>query len=358
MKVKGMVRLADNPRTGHGNVRVRAGEVSTFTAYDGSFELTATYFGNRNVNIYFEKDGYKDTTIRLYVRLGADTIIDLGVIVLNPLRDVGVDAIISPEDTIGLGASIIPRVRIKNYTNSILSDFPVICSIVRQTGTRYTNTQNVKSLAGNDTVTVNFASWTPATPEICTVKIRTKLVNDANPSNDKKTRITQVIQAYSSEGFNGTTFPPSGWQRVIVQGTYNWERYTYGTNPSCSPYEGAGMAGFNSYMASRGSMARLITPAINIGATPTSVVVKFCMYRDSGYPEPDMGPDSIKVEYSQDEVNFTRVTAFRRYQPTTGWQEHSVNLGTFSGTLYVSFLAFSDYGNNIYIDYVRVLKSF
>ncbi|MEO0083864.1 MAG: FlgD immunoglobulin-like domain containing protein, partial [candidate division WOR-3 bacterium] len=54
-------------------------------------------------------------------------------------------------------------------------------------------------------------------------------------------------------------------------------------------------------------------------------------------------------------INFTQVASFKRYDPTAAWQEHTVNLGTFSGTLYVGFLAFSEYGNNMYIDFVRMV---
>ncbi|MCS7258195.1 MAG: immune inhibitor A, partial [candidate division WOR-3 bacterium] len=43
-----------------------------------------------------------------------------------------------------------------------------------------------------------------------------------------------------------------------------------------------------------------------------------------------------------------------RYEPTQGWQEHTVYLGNFSSTFYVGFRALSGYGNNMYIDFVRV----
>jgi hypothetical protein len=51
------------------------------------------------------------------------------------------------------------------------------------------------------------------------------------------------------------------------------------------------------------------------------------------------------------------VTAFRRYEATNGWVEHTVYLGSFSGTLYIGLLAYSDYGNNLNIDYVRLIGS-
>jgi hypothetical protein len=79
------------------------------------------------------------------------------------------------------------------------------------------------------------------------------------------------------------------------------------------------------------------------------------MYHDDGYPGGSFGPDSVKVEVSTNGTTFNRISAFRRYEPVNGWVEHTVYLGSFTGTLYFSFLAFSEYGNNMNIDFVRLL---
>jgi hypothetical protein len=150
------------------------------------------------------------------------------------------------------------------------------------------------------------------------------------------------------EGFNDTIFPPPGWQRIILVGTYNWQRYV-----SSWPQTQT-MAGYPSFTAPPGSMARLITRPINLGVSPTICTLKFLMMHDPAYPSP-IGPDSLKVEYSTDGINFIRVAAFRRYEPIAGWTEHSVNFGTLSGTIYIGFLAYSEYGNNLYIDSIRVI---
>ncbi|MBS4015465.1 MAG: choice-of-anchor J domain-containing protein, partial [Candidatus Latescibacteria bacterium] len=158
-------------------------------------------------------------------------------------------------------------------------------------------------------------------------------------------------QLLLSEGFNSETFPPLGWQNIIIAGWNNWERKTSNIYPTCTPYEGSGMASFPSYFAPDGSMARLISPPIDLGTTPSPCTLKFAMFHDDGYSG---NPDSVKIEYSTDGINFNRVTAFRRYQPYTGWTDRTVYLGTFTGTIYIGILAFSDYGNNINIDYIRL----
>jgi len=185
--------------------------------------------------------------------------------------------------------------------------------------------------------------------------MKTTLAGDQNPANDRKSRATLISDYMMLEGFNDVTFPPTGWQAIALVGTYNWERFTVGTSPACTPYEGAGMAGYRAYSATSGNMARLISPAIAVGTSPKLCTLRFWMYHDPGYPGPtDLGPDSVKVEYSTNGTTFTQVAAFRRYELTAEWTEHTVYLGTFTGTIYLGFVAFSQFGNNMYIDYVRL----
>jgi len=154
------------------------------------------------------------------------------------------------------------------------------------------------------------------------------------------------------EGFNDSIFPPSGWQANIIMGPYNWGRYTSCSYPSCQPYEGSGMAGVRLYMAPVMNAARLITPPIILGSTTTSCSLKFYMMHDPGYAT---APDSIKIEISTNGTTFTQVTAFNRYSSTQGWVEHTVYLGNLSGTIYIGFLAYWGSGNNMNIDYVRLV---
>jgi hypothetical protein len=269
-------------------------------------------------------------------------------------HDVGSMTIISPDSTAPRNVTLVPVVKIRNYGSSAENNFAVTCSIVNMSGNlRYTNTQTISSLTSGDTVHVTFTSWTPTVAEVCIIKVRTDLVGDQDLSNDAITKVIQISALCLSEGFNSDAFPPSGWQAIIIQGSYNWERRTSNTNPDCTPYEGGVMASYPSYTASAGSMARLITPPLSLGTTAIGCTLKFMMYHDLGYASYQ---DSVKIEYSFDGTNFNRVAAFRRYEPVSGWQEHSVYLGSFAGTVYIGFLAYSEFGDNINIDYIRIFN--
>ena len=287
---------------------------------------------------------------------GNDTAV--GTVSVVVAHDVGVDAILSPDSSHPINISLIPKARIKNYGSTAQSNFSATCSIVGATGIlRYANTQIVTSIAPSETVQLDFSGWVPTVSERCTVKMRTNLIGDQNPANDQLTRLTRITMVFLAEGFN-TSFPPDGWQSTVVQGTYSWEGRSSNTNPICTPYEGSAMASYQSYSAPSGSMARLISLPLAIGTTPVICSLKFFMYHDPGYPGPtDLGPDSVKIEYSTNGTSFNRVAAFRRYEATAGWTEHSVYLGTLSGTIYAGFLALSQYGNNMNIDYVRMFSA-
>ena len=268
-------------------------------------------------------------------------------------NDVGIDAILSPDTLQMLNQVIIPKARVKNYGSAVQSNFFATCSIVSSNGEiRYSNTQTITSLAPNDTTIINFSNWIPTIAERCTVKIRTNLIGDQNPSNDIKTKVTTIVMLFINEGFNSSTFPPPGWQAIVVDGEYNWEWSSQGTFPTCSPYEGAGMATYQSWHAISGSSARLIAPVIPVSGV-TRCSLKFAMMHDPGYSS---YADQVQVQTSTNGIGFTTIAFFNRYSGTAAWAEHSLYLGSFTSNFYVAFYAISALGNNMYIDYVRLFS--
>jgi len=195
----------------------------------------------------------------------------------------------------------------------------------------------------------------------------TNLAGDARIANDTTRLHLEVYDesTMTASNFNAVPFPPANastspavntpytWWRTILSGTYNWARYTSGTNPACTPLEGAAMAGYPSFNASSGSQARLRTHRFNIGPVPKKVMLRFYMYHDPGYTTT---PDSVIVEYSYNDTTYNRVAGFHRYNATAGWYVHNVEIGDFPANknLYIGFKANSGYGNNMFIDSARV----
>jgi N-acetylneuraminic acid mutarotase len=277
---------------------------------------------------------------------------EAGSVTPPPANDVGVDAIHVPGGTYPAGTPMSPIARIKNFGTAAQTNFSVVCSIIGTGGPVHVNTQTVASLASNDTTQLTFGTWSNPTVGNYTTKIRTLLVGDQNANNDMMSVVTEVGAWLLLEGFNGTTFPPTGWQAVIGTGTRNWERSTGGNYPTCTPYEGAAMATYQSWYATSGSWAQLISPAIPITGT-MACSLKFYMTHDPAYAS---NADRIIIQTSPNGTTWTPVDSFLRYAASFAWTEHAVYLGSFSSNFYICFLARSAYGNNMYMDYVKVIS--
>ncbi|MCX8015536.1 MAG: hypothetical protein N2748_05900, partial [candidate division WOR-3 bacterium] len=118
-------------------------------------------------------------------------------------NDVGIDAILSPGTTVSLRTPTTPvQVRIKNFGTNPVNNFWVRCSIFG-TGNalRYSDEFQVTTELGpNETRNITFANWTPTITEVCTVKFRTFLSNDDDPTNDAMRRQTTVVPAFTTGG--------------------------------------------------------------------------------------------------------------------------------------------------------------
>ncbi len=154
-----------------------------------------------------------------------------------------------------------------------------------------------------------------------------------------------------SNGFESST----GWAQRDTSGTAGyWRRVTSGTYPTCSRHGGSYMAKFNSYSASSGSATRYYrTSGFAISSSYTTVTLTFWMYHDTGYSS---YADKIQPQVSTNGSTWVNVgSAINRYDGSTGWKQHTVNISTYKGqTVYLGFLATSAYGNNMYIDDVVV----
>jgi len=135
----------------------------------------------------------------------------------------------------------------------------------------------------------------------------------------------------------------------------NWARSTGTVHPiGGGTHSGAGLAYFNSWTANTGSSTRLYkTVSDLIPSTAADAEIKFFMYHDTGYTS----QDKIQIQVSIDGTNWTDVgTAVNRYNGTTGWGEHSIDISSYIGqSIYIGFLGISAYGNDCHIDDVELM---
>jgi hypothetical protein len=115
------------------------------------------------------------------------------------------------------------------------------------------------------------------------------------------------------------------------------------------------MAEFNSYHAQAGGSNRLARTAnLTIPAGTSSASAVLWVYHETGYTT---DADQIQIQTSPDGTTWTnRGTAINRYDGSTGWKQHTVDLAALigAGNFRIGYLGVSAYGNDTYMDDVSV----
>jgi len=159
-----------------------------------------------------------------------------------------------------------------------------------------------------------------------------------------------------TESFDGTTFAPTCWtnQKTAGTGTGLWDRQTNGSEPTCTPHSGAGMARFNCFSYSSGTAGILVTPEIS---APANHIVEFWMYRDNGYFT-NLDRVNVYTNATPDLTGATLLGTINRsitqtpVEASNGWYKYKYDLP--EGNQYVIFEGISAYGNNIFIDDITI----
>jgi hypothetical protein len=153
---------------------------------------------------------------------------------------------------------------------------------------------------------------------------------------------------------NGFETAGTGWATAQVSGTAGaWTFPTSGTLPTATPHGGSYLAKFNSYNAASGSQTRVYrTAGFAIPSTATTATLKFWMYHDTGY---STSADRVQLQASTGSTWANVGTAVNRYDGSTGWKQHTIDLTAYKGTtVQLGFLGISAYGNNVFVDDVTV----
>lgn len=194
------------------------------------------------------------------------------------------------------------------------------------------------------TYTVNAPAWITVAPSSFTI----------NPGATQKITITADVSAYEpgdwifgniefltdstfaggapvvllSEGFESTTFPPTGWQVFDMDGVSpNWARTTL--------YKHTGSAGAWHLYSNPGEDQDgwLVSPAITLTGGEL-----FSFWEQTRYPTWYMYHGLWISEGSSNPADGDYVELAEFDNPTTAWAQHTVPLGAYSGkTVYLAF---------------------
>ncbi|MDR0206345.1 MAG: M6 family metalloprotease domain-containing protein [Bacteroidales bacterium] len=183
-------------------------------------------------------------------------------------------------------------------------------------------------------------------------------------TNVNKNQTLQIVFACApqnlpiTESFDNTTFPPNCWNNESAT-TSPWNRVTLGTFPTVSTHSGAGMLRYNSYSYPSDRTGLLITP--KLATNNNNSKLTFWMYRDNGFP---CKTDKVNIYLSSNHsitglIPVLTIHRSRELAPVittaNGWYEYTVNLPTSSmSNAYVIFEGVSNYGNNIFVDDIKI----
>jgi len=158
-------------------------------------------------------------------------------------------------------------------------------------------------------------------------------------------------------------FPPFGWTNTMVAGAGapgNWSRVTTGGSPIQEPHSDPAEAKFNSYYYAAGTAGDLSSEVIDF-TTVGTYTVNFWMYRDAGN-----GNDKMEVYVNTTQASaggtligtVNRKTSLTPFVATAGWYNYTFTIPSsyITATNYVTFKGISDYGFNIYLDDITVVR--
>ena len=164
------------------------------------------------------------------------------------------------------------------------------------------------------------------------------------------------------EGFEDN-FVPYGWQNIITNGNYAFDRITEGSTPTAMPHDDSRyMVRFYTYTNPAGGSAELVSPKMELSAHDN--IVRFWMYRNSN---PNINRDDrINVYYNsvpRSEGGRLLGTIYRCTYKTPvvadvdDWYEYAFTFDCPDDYGFVIFEGYSDYGWNLYLDDIFINNS-
>ncbi len=140
------------------------------------------------------------------------------------------------------------------------------------------------------------------------------------------------------------------WTLNASSAGQEWQLVSSGNYPTCTPYSGNFMMKYDCWSFPSGSWGTMTSPAMTIQQDMT---LSFAYYKQDAY----MAEDKIEVylNTTPDLANATLLTTVYGYDPAmSGWDSVSVDIPAQNDDTYLIFKATSDYGYNLFMDYVTI----
>ncbi len=264
-----------------------------------------------------------------------------------PVHDIAVGPFLSLPANFVINNAYTIKTKVQNLGATTESGVPIRFYI---NGT-LTNTSNI-NLNANQVDSVSNI-WTPVAAGIYNIKYISALATDSIRSNDtvQTTIVVQATLPSLCEGFNSTTFPPTGWTTAGSD--------SYWTRETQSGYgNGTGSAMWDNYDAPYGTTGSLVTLTFNPTVSIDSLHFALAYCQWSSFPADSMiilsstnGGTSYStlVRLSESQLNTAPGTCTHPFTPAaTDWGRRAYLLPI--GTNKIQFTAVSGFGDHVYLD--------
>ena len=260
-------------------------------------------------------------------------------------------------------STITPKGLVKNNASGAAT----FISVRKISPGGYTSTQTVNNLASSASYEVVHSPWTFSPGTSYSIRDSVYIAGDLNNSNNVSTgTLIPNLGEYVtllSEGFYSATFPPTGWTLVSTG-------IGYITRSAVSSYGiGTGSVKFDNWNYNSGTVQSIITATFPQSAAGDSLRFDhaYSPYNNNVYT------DSLIIETSTNggttysvahklwgnldggPLNSTG-TGFDDFTPSANqWASKSYSIS--AGINKIRFRGVSDYGNNLYIDSIKLLTT-
>jgi hypothetical protein len=293
----------------------------------------------------------------------------------TPVTTVGIDAGISVITTPGAtvcGLTFTPVVTLKNFGATTLTSCTINYKIDNNTVQTYSWTG---SLTTNGTASVTLASMTTTagTHTFTAYTSNPNSTTDVNTANDQlqQTFTTSTSQSLPyAQGFEGSTFPPTGCTVNNPDAMTTWARTTAAAKTGVASMY---MDNFN-YNAS-GQVDEFVLPALDLQVSNPVLTFQVAYQLYTNPTASQTWSDTLKVwvstncgvswtqvyyKYSTSLTTTTPTYSSTQFVPTaTQWRLETIPLTAFSssGSVLIKFRHTTDFENELYIDDINVQNS-
>jgi len=289
-------------------------------------------------------------------------------------NDGGINAIITPTGTL-CSTTFTPVVTLRNFGAANLTSITINYRIDAGPIQNYSWTGNLASMS-NVNVTLNSMTTTAGNHTFTAYTTSPNSQTDGNTSNDQTVGSFTVAATGASlpysQGFESTTFPPTGITLTNSDGATTWARTT------AADYSGVASAFMDNYdYNANGEVDEMILPNLNLASTTNPALTFQVAYRM--YTNPTANPnysDTLKVLISTD-CGVTWSTLYNKYSSTLAtvtptysttefvpsgtsqWRLETISLSPYSSAqnAVIKFRHSTQYENNMYLDDINIQTS-